>query len=291
MSSNLSRTSAFIHGLKSVLKGVARAKGQGDDIANLPTTDVVHLLHNFHLHSGKLSHYLKLKAVRLFPAFFTPPYSGAKLLDVDWRPVIKCFGDTTSGVDDYPSSDQQDEFWMYGSSSLFYDSVIMAHLTSISYETYEDGSEASTPEDSSYRTSWCALFIAAQFYVEQVVTLWRPFKKEILLHSLRILQRELTIAMENFGSSPPTDITFWQSFLGLVSVYEHEKEGDMDSEPGFRPFLESTVRRQSRAMGLCTWEDVRGVLSNVLWPSSKVKDWYMSEIWEIAMASGVGSGE
>ncbi|KAL4727141.1 hypothetical protein ACLX1H_006042 [Fusarium chlamydosporum] len=223
---------------------VARAKGQGNDIANLPTTDVVHLLHNFHLHSGKLSHYLKLKAVRLFPAFFTPPYSGAKLLDVDWRPVIKCFGDTTSGVDDYPSSDQQDEFWMYGSSSLFYDSVIMAHLTSISYETYEDGSEASTPEDSSYRTSWCALFIAAQFYVEQVVTLWRPFKKEILLHSLRILQRELTIAMENFGSSPPTDITFWQSFLGLVSVYEHEKEGDMDSEPGFRPFLESTVRRQ-----------------------------------------------
>ncbi|KAG8675856.1 hypothetical protein FPOAC1_001851 [Fusarium poae] len=211
-------TSTFVHGLKSVLKGVA---SEND------------LLHNFHLTAGQFSHHLKLKAVRLIPAFFEAPYSGAQLLDVDYRPILECL----QGVVEMGSK-EQDEFWLYGRSSVFYDNIISAHLNSIYYGSDDNKSDATTPEELRHRTSWCALMVAVELYVEQVVTLWCPLKKEILLHSLRILQRDVAFAMQKPDSLQLAELILWESFVGLVSICWHEKEGDMDLEPGLRPFFE-----------------------------------------------------
>jgi hypothetical protein len=289
-STNTSRTSSFVHGLKSVLRGIAHEEGLAGGIETMDAKETIHHLHTFHINAGKFSHQLKLKAVRLFPAFFNAPYSGAQLLDVDYRPIIECLRKITKDIHENPSSKQQDDFWLYGPASTFYDTIIMAHLNSIYHEGSDDGSNVSTPpDDSRYRTSWCGLLVAVQLYTEQVVTLWRPFKREIFLHSLRILQRDITFALRKPGSPQLAELLFWESFLGLISTYGHEEEGDMDLEPGFRPFFEEIVRSQSKVMRLYTWEDVRWVLMSVLWPAWGGKDTYMCEIWEAAMARVVGS--
>ncbi|XEU99268.1 hypothetical protein FSHL1_004555 [Fusarium sambucinum] len=277
-------TSTFVHGLKSVLKGVAAEQGHDGDISTIELSTTIDLLHNFHLTAGQFSHYLKLKAVRLIPAFFEAPYSGAQLLDVDYRPILECL----QGVVEMGSK-EQDEFWLYGRSSVFYDNIISAHMNSIYYEDDVSKSNATTPEDLRYRTSWCALLVAVGMYVEQVVTLWCPLKREILLHSLCILQRDVTFAMRKPEPLQLPELMLWESFIGLVSIRWHEKEGDMDLEPGLRPFFEGIVRSQSKAMRLRTWEDVRGVFVGILWPRSRSKDGHMSKIWETAMADVVES--
>jgi len=292
ISANTIRTSTFIEGMKSVFGAVARTEGLGNDTVTRDSTDVLSQLHKYYTNKGKTGHNLKLKAIRLFPAFFNPPHSGAQLLDIDYRPIIRCLRDTTENLGGDPHNDpfceRQNQFWLQGPSSKLYDSVIMAHLNSIYYGGDNDGSEASTPETSRYLVSWCALTVAAQLYMQEIAVVWGPLKLEIILYSLRILQRDVTIAMR---SSELVEFIYWQSFIGLVSVHAYEKHGDLASEPSFKAFFQRIVREQSEALRLYTWDDARWVLANVLWPRSDSKDWLMREIWDMAMSDGVGTGE
>ncbi|KAM0358699.1 hypothetical protein ACHAO7_003775 [Fusarium culmorum] len=243
-------------------------------------SETMNFLHNFHLTSGQFSHKNTVKAVRLIPAFFDAPHDGAQLLDIDYRPILECL----QGLDENPGPNEQYDFWLYGRASTFWSNIINAHLNSIYYEGDSSESNATTPEDSRYMTPWCALLAAVKFYVEQVVIIWRPLRREIFLHALRILQRDITVAMQKPVPLQLPEMILWESFLGLVSIRGHEKFGDMDQEPRLRPFFEEIVRNQSKVMRLYTWEDMRGVLVSILWPVSPSKDGYMSRIWKTAMS-------
>uniref|UniRef100_A0A4E9EDD2 Zn(2)-C6 fungal-type domain-containing protein n=1 Tax=Gibberella zeae TaxID=5518 RepID=A0A4E9EDD2_GIBZA len=273
-------TSTFVNGLESLIKGVACKQGLGGSVTTMELSETMNFLHNFHLTSGQFSHKNTVKAVRLIPAFFDAPHDGAQLLDIDYRPIIECL----QGLDENPGPNEQYDFWLYGRASTFWTNIINAHLNSIYYEGNSSESNATTPEDSRYMTPWCALLAAVKFYVEQVVIIWRPLRREIFLHALRILQRDIAVAMQKPVSLQLPEMILWESFLGLVSIRGHEKFGDMDQEPGLRPFFEEIVRSQSKVMRLYTWEDMRGALVSILWPVSTSKDGYMSRIWKTAMA-------
>ncbi|KAF4987827.1 hypothetical protein FGRMN_10143 [Fusarium graminum] len=284
-------TSTFVHGLKSILKAVLRYQGFSDDIVNLDASSTLGLIHKWHVTEGKHSHYLKLKALRLFPAFFSPPHSGATLLDVNGKGIIGDLREATQryGVEEYRKYTDgthymEDEFWLQSHASVFYDKIIMEHLNSISYN-----SRHSKPDnvDSDSNTSWCGLVVAAQLYIEQVLPLWHPFKKEIYLYSIRILQRELTYAMEKSQSRYQADLMFWESFLGLMSLYAHEKAGELDYEPGFKPFFEKAIWEQSLSLGLHTWADARAVLLRITWSTAFAGDEYVKGIWEAAVGGEI----
>jgi hypothetical protein len=262
---------------------------------NLDASTTLDLIHKWHLTEGQHSHHLKLKALRLFPAFFATPQSGATLLDVNSRYVIGDLRLATQrfGVDEYRkytkgSHFMEDEFWLQSQASVFYDKVIMEHLNSISYSDSEH-SASDTTDDDDDKTSWCALIVGSQLYIEQVLPLWHPFKKEIYLYSIRILQRELDYALRTPQTAYQADLTFWESFLGLMSIYAHGKQGELDGEPGFRPFFQRTVREQSKSLGLHTWADARVVLARVTWSTAYAGDGYVRWIWEAAMMEEVVS--
>ncbi|CAG1976576.1 unnamed protein product [Fusarium graminearum] len=227
-------TSTFVNGLESLIKGVACKQGLGGSVTTMELSETMNFLHNFHLTSGQFSHKNTVKAVRLIPAFFDAPHDGAQLLDIDYRPILECL----QGLDENPGPNEQYDFWLYGRASTFWTNIINAHLNSIYYEGDSSESNATTPEDSRYMTPWCALLAAVKFYVEQVVIIWRPLRKEIFLHALRILQRDIAVAMQKPVSLQLPEMILWESFLGLVSIRGHEKFGDMDQEPGLRPFFE-----------------------------------------------------
>ncbi|CAF3476456.1 unnamed protein product [Fusarium graminearum] len=227
-------TSTFVNGLESLIKGVACKQGLGGSVTTMELSETMNFLHNFHLTSGQFSHKNTVKAVRLIPAFFDAPHDGAQLLDIDYRPILECL----QGLDENPGPNEQYDFWLYGRASTFWTNIINAHLNSIYYEGDSSESNATTPEDSRYMTPWCALLAAVKFYVEQVVIIWRPLRREIFLHALRILQRDIAVAMQKPVSLQLPEMILWESFLGLVSIRGHEKFGDMDQEPGLRPFFE-----------------------------------------------------
>ncbi|EKJ68413.1 hypothetical protein FPSE_11421 [Fusarium pseudograminearum CS3096] len=263
-------TSTFVNGLESLIKGVACKQGLGGSVTTMELSETMNFLHNFHLTSGQFSHKNTVKAVRLIPAFFDAPHDGAQLLDIDYRPILECL----QGLDENPGPNEQYDFWLYGRASTFWSNIINAHLNSIYYEGDSSESNATTPEDSRYMTPWCALLAAVKFYVEQVVIIWRPLRREIFLHALRILQRDIAVAMQKPVSLQLPEMMLWESFLGLVSIRGHEKFGDMDQEPGLRPFFEEIVRSQSKVMRLYTWEDVRGalMLSNLAEGTCRIED-------------------
>ncbi|KAF4984498.1 hypothetical protein FZEAL_346 [Fusarium zealandicum] len=111
---NMTYTS--IYGLKSLLSGLLRDKGQSSKVEDLSAREVIGLAHTWHTTEGHYAHFLKLKAVRMFPFFFNPLSAGAQLNDIDGSSIIKCLRNLTLGLDRKHSVQETfdqvfDEFW------------------------------------------------------------------------------------------------------------------------------------------------------------------------------------
>ncbi|KAH7217827.1 hypothetical protein DER44DRAFT_835135 [Fusarium oxysporum] len=274
-------TSTFIHGVQTVLHGILRAEDSTQDKNSLSVTNPMRLIHKWYNSEGHYLHCLKLKAIRLFSTFFILPEIGARLSDVYSASIVNSLRKVTDEFYNLTEAQKiHDDFWRTGAAARVYDAVLESHQTSISSTDHEH--EAIS--DSEQKTSWCGLVIAAELFLEQVVVLWRPFTKEIYLCSMRIFQRDLSFALQKPNTPEIAELLFWESFLGLMSLYLHEKLGDMKREPGLKPFFESIIKEQSRDMGLAKWEDAKRVLLNIAWPLDFSEDDYVKRIWEAAIA-------
>ncbi|KAF4337345.1 hypothetical protein FBEOM_8780 [Fusarium beomiforme] len=273
--------STFIHGVQTVFHGMLRGKDGAEDKTSLSISNPMHLIHKWYKSEGKQLHRLKLKAISLFSTFFVQPNIGSKLSDVYSAPIINSLRKVTNEFYNLTEAQKtHDEFWRTGAAASVYETILEAHQTSISPTDHVHG----TTSEARQKTTWCGLVIAAELFLEQVVVLWRPFTKEIYLCTMRIFQRDLTCALQKPKTPEIAELLFWESLLGLKSLYMHEKLGDMEQELGFRPFFEKIVRKQSRDMGLEKWEDARRVLLNIAWPVEFDEDEYVKGIWEAAVA-------
>ncbi|KAF5704843.1 hypothetical protein FMUND_12342 [Fusarium mundagurra] len=274
-------TSTFIHGVQTVLHGILRAEDSTEDKNALSVSHPMRLMHKWYKSEGQYLHCLKLKAIRLFSTFFILPDIGSRLSDVYSASIVNSLRQVNDEFYNLTEAQKiHDDFWRTGAAARVYDAVLESHQNSITPtdHQYEETSEA------EQKTSWCGLVIAAELFLEQVVVLWRPFTKEIYLCSMRIFQRDLSFALQKTNALEIAELLFWESFLGLMSIYFHEKLGDMEREPGLRPFFERIIREQSRDMRLEKWEDARRVLLNIAWPLDFSEDDYVKGIWEAAVA-------
>ncbi|KAF5644930.1 hypothetical protein F52700_2411 [Fusarium sp. NRRL 52700] len=274
-------TSTFIHGVQTVLHGILRAQDSTQDKNSLSVSHPMRIIHKWYKSEGQYLHCLKLKAIRLFSTFFILPNIGARLSDVYSASIVDSLRQVTDEFYNLTEAQKiHDGFWRTGAAARVYDAVLDSHQTSI---TPTDRQHEETSE-AEQKTSWCGLVIAAELFLEQVVVLWRPFTKEIYLCSMRIFQRDLTFALQKTNTVEIAELLFWESLLGLMSLYFHEKLGDMEREPGMRPFFERIIKEQSRDMGLEKWEDARRVLLNIAWPLDFSEDDYVKGIWEAVVA-------
>ncbi|KAF4949411.1 hypothetical protein FGADI_8924 [Fusarium gaditjirri] len=274
-------TSTFIHGVQTVLHGILCAEDSTGDKNSLSVSNPMRIIQKWYKSEGQHLHRLKLKAIRLFSTFFILPDIGARLSDVYSASIVTNLRQVADEFYNLTEAQKiHDDFWRTSAAARVYDSVLESHQTSISPTDHEH----KTTVEAEQKTSWCGLVIAAELFLEQVVVLWRPFTKEIYLCSMRIFQRDLTFALQKQNTPEIAELLFWESFLGLMSLYLHEKLGDMEREPRLRPFFEMIIKEQSRDMGLEKWEDARNVLLNIAWPLDFSEDAYVKGIWEAAMA-------
>ncbi|KAF5963363.1 hypothetical protein FCOIX_13876 [Fusarium coicis] len=274
-------TSTFIHGVQAVLHGILRAEDSTEDKNNLSVSHPMRLMHKWYKTEGQYLHCLKLKAIRLFSTFFILPDIGERLSDVYSASIVTSLRQVTDEFYNLTEAQKiHDDFWRTGAAARVYDAVLESHQTSITPIDHEQ----EVTLEAEQKTSWCGLVIAAELFLEQVVVLWRPFTKEIYLCSMRIFQSDLTFALQKTNTVEIAELLFWESLLGLMSLYLHEKLGDMEREPCLRPFFERIVKEQSRDMKLEKWEDARRVLLNIAWPLDFSEDDYVKGIWEVAVA-------
>ncbi|KAG5744744.1 hypothetical protein H9Q70_012556 [Fusarium xylarioides] len=274
-------TSTFIHGVQTVLHGILRAEDSTEHKNALSISHPMRLMHKWYKSEGQYLHCLKLKAIRLFSTFFILPDIGARLSDVYSASIVNSLRQVNDEFYNLTEAQKiHDDFWRTGAAARVYDAVLESHQTSITLTNHEHEETL----EAEQKTSWCGLVIAAELFLEQVVVLWRPFTKEIYLCSMRIFQRDLSFALQKTNTAEMAELLFWESLLGLMSLCLHEKLGDMEREPGLRPFFERIIKEQSRDMGLEKWEDARRVLLNIAWPLDFSEDDYVKGIWEAAVA-------
>ncbi|KAF5532130.1 hypothetical protein FMEXI_12608 [Fusarium mexicanum] len=277
-------TSTFIHGVQTVLHGILRAEDSTEDKNSLSVSHPMLLMHKWYKSEGQYLHCLKLKAIRLFSTFFILPDIGARLSDVYSASIVNSLRQVTDEFYNLTEAQKiHDDFWRTGAAARVYDAVLESHQNSIT-PTDHQHEETSETSETEQKTSWCGLVIAAELFLEQVVVLWRPFTKEIYLCSMRIFQHDLTFALQKKNTLEIAELLFWESFLGLMSIYFHEKLGDTEREPGLRSFFERIVKEQSRDMRLEKWEDARRVLLNIAWPLDFSENDYAKGIWEAVVA-------
>ncbi|ENH75285.1 hypothetical protein FOC1_g10000950, partial [Fusarium oxysporum f. sp. cubense race 1] len=226
-----------------------------------------------------------LKAIREFPVTFN--YSGEIFQDIPLARVLPGLRILTRNFYDgyskplHRSARQiQDDFWQSETSAMLYDGLIEAHKSSV---PKNHKSQANTGDENEQKASWVGLLIAIELYLEQVVVLWRPFTGENYLYTMRIFQRDLGYALHKPDAPQLADLLFWESFVAVISLQMHEKQGDLAKEPGIRPYFEGFAREQSRVLGLKTWKDAKAALLRIAWPCDFTDDDYVKGTWEAMM--------
>lgn len=160
---------------------------------------------------------------------------------------------------------------------MLYDGFIEAHKRSV---PKRNKSSANSIDEDGQKTSWVGLLIATELYLEQILVLWRPFTRENYLYTMRIFQRDLDHALQKPNALELADLLFWESFVAVISLQVHDKQGDLAHDPGIKLYFEEFAREQSRALGLKTWKDAKTALLRVVWPCDFTDDDYVKGIWE-----------
>ncbi|RKK62991.1 hypothetical protein BFJ69_g16954 [Fusarium oxysporum] len=275
-----------MHGITTALDGTRRPAGFTETTTGSVSPDGIRRINNWHITDrGHYFHSVALKAIREFPVTFN--YSGEIFQDIPLARVLPGLRILTRNFYDgyskplHRSARQiQDDFWQSETSAMLYDGLIEAHKSSV---PKSHKSQANTGDENEQKASWVGLLIAIELYLEQVVVLWRPFTGENYLYTMRIFQRDLGYALHKPDAPQLADLLFWESFVAVISLQMHEKQGDLAKEPGIRPYFEGFAREQSRVLGLKTWKDAKAALLRVAWPCDFTDDDYVKGTWEAVM--------
>ncbi|KAI3573190.1 hypothetical protein IWW34DRAFT_757339 [Fusarium oxysporum f. sp. albedinis] len=279
-------TSTFMHGITTALDGTRRPAGFTEITTGSVSPDGIRRISNWHITDrAHYFHSVALKAIREFPVTFN--YSGEIFQDIPLARVLPGLRILTRNFYDgyskpLPRSARQiqDDFWQSETSAMLYDGLIEAHKSSV---PKNHKSQANTGDENEQKASWVGLLIAIELYLEQVVVLWRPFTRENYLYTMRIFQRDLGYALRKPDAPQLADLLFWESFVAVISLQMHEKQGDLAKEPGIRPYFEGFAREQSRVLGLKTWKDAKATLLRIAWPCDFTDDDYVKGTWEAVM--------
>jgi hypothetical protein len=275
-----------MHGITTTLDGTRRAAGLTEAKTSSSSSDAIRYINNWHTtDSGHYFHTITLKAIRMFSV--TSNYKGEKLEGIPLTRVLQGLHILTRNFYDGHSKPSprsphqiQDDFWQSETTAMLYDGLIEAHQNSVSKNhTFK----TNTCNESEQKASWIGLAVATELYLEQVVVLWRPFTRDNYLYTMRILQRDLSYTLQKPDAPQLAELLFWQSFVAVLSLQMHEKQGDLAKEPGIRPYFEGVIRNQSQILGSKTWKDAKAALLRIAWPCDFTDDDHVKGIWEAVM--------
>ncbi|EWZ81053.1 hypothetical protein FOWG_15042 [Fusarium oxysporum f. sp. lycopersici MN25] len=279
-------TSTFMHGIRTALDGTRRPAGLTDTTTGSVSPDGIRRMNNWHITDrGHYFHSVALKAIREFPVTFN--YSGEIFQDIPLARVLsglriltRNFYDGYSKPLPRSARQTQDDFWQSETSAMLYDGLIEAHKQSV---PKNHKSQASTGDENEQKASWVGLLIAIELYLEQVVVLWRPFTRDNYLYTMRIFQRDLSYALHKPDAPQLANLLFWESFIAVISLKMHEKQGDLAKDLGIMSYFKGFAWEQSQVLGLKTWKDVKAALMRIAWPYDFTDDDYVKGAWEVVM--------
>ncbi|KAL4968475.1 uncharacterized protein BDV14DRAFT_196780 [Aspergillus stella-maris] len=245
----------------------------------------------------------RLKAMRLFPYFFTPPPPNiprSKKIVVDAVPIIACLVDITETLDQAraskaPPSETMHRVWNDGGLTRLLLVLVTSHVDCFVAD-YEQG--FSQNEDRRTRTSWGGISAAAELYMHGmlgVVNNGKRIECRLLYRILCILQRDVEetrcdifVLTDKHGLL--RSLWLWKVFMGIMAIARSQHACELvpprstataDPDPRARcscsnlcqerlqsayDWFLNCARSWSMASGMTAWEDVESVLAEIVWP-------------------------
>ncbi|KAL5334974.1 hypothetical protein BJX70DRAFT_391011 [Aspergillus crustosus] len=286
-------TSCFVLALKSRLEDFILFRAtQG--IA--PNHDPLTLMKTWHeLEYGGLV--TRLKAMYMFPHFFSLPPANRRPNMIDAVSIIDCLRTITETVDlvhRSPDTEHADQVWNNGGPTRLMLLLVTSHVESLTKDEDNTDNKTRTPtykeENGRLPSSWSGLAAAAELYMHSVLTIMNagaPLECRLLYRICLVIKRDLEQTRvdlrenrEHQRSSQSQYLWFWKVSTGLVALarsqYQHMTTGmkcscEVDLE-ALHAWFRGCAREWSVITEMVEWDIVRRVLVGVAWPATLSKD-------------------
>ncbi|KAL3487676.1 hypothetical protein BJX62DRAFT_227827 [Aspergillus germanicus] len=272
-------TSCFVLILKSRLEDFKffLATQGFNSTQDASSTAALKLMKTWHgLEHGGLD--TRLKAMRLFPYFFSPPPTNRRPKVVDAWSIINSLRTITETVDSArinPTPEQLHHVWNDGGPTRLLLDMVNAHVDSFARDDNDEkASSRSGPRHPSLKpksplySSWSGLCAAGELYIHSVLGLMdsgKPLECRLLYRVLLILKRDVQQTQGDLrGHSGRTlqSLWFWKVFLGVLALYRHFS---IDVEAVLCGWFVGHARAWSAVTGPTRWNDVHSILGKITW--------------------------
>ncbi|KPM39735.1 hypothetical protein AK830_g6840 [Neonectria ditissima] len=279
----------FVHGLKARLKDIIDSIKLPENRKEPNPSEVQFLMHKWHKDEVNGLE-TRLKAMRLFPAFFTTPPPGTVFQDIDAFPMIHCSRQLTDLAGprlrgDCDAGDSLNQLWLDGAATRLLREFVTSHVQSI----FGDGEKL--PKQARLgrmMASWSGASSALGLYLQAVLGIWnagQPVETRLLRRVLFILKQDLDrsdYVLES-GDTISSDFWFWRAFVGAFSLAKHR----CTKESGLRTLqlmFEDFIRRWIQKMDTTQWGEARRRLELIAFPPTVLGEDLGEQIWDRAVS-------
>lgn len=244
----------------------------------------------------------RLKAIRLFPYFFSPPpIHGKRPKSVKAMPIIDCLKRMTEAADlvcTNPTPQNINRVWNDGVPTKLLLILVTSHISSFSNN---DDDQVSTtggkPSQPLLQSSWSGISAVVELYMHSVLNIvnaGEPLESRLLYRILLILKRDIEQTRADLGGTHGSlrqSLWFWKAFLGALALSNHMAidtrastpdkwscEADLDD---LYEWFRDCVRAWSAVTGTTDWNLVRSRLAMFAWPAALSHDGkgFGADIW------------
>ncbi|KAL3469793.1 hypothetical protein BJX99DRAFT_240624 [Aspergillus californicus] len=289
-------TSCFVLILKSRLEDFilfreAQGIGRNDDGSSAEALRLMQLWHG--MEKGGLER--RLKAMRMFPYFFSLPPMNRRPKMIDAAPIIDALRNMTETIDYIhanPATEHIDRVWIEGGATELMLVLVTSHVSSF-------GKELPTLSQPLLPSSWSGIGASGELYMHSVLNIMNEGEKMEcrLLHRIAMIVKEDIdqtrhhLSGDHKQGSSCQSLWLWKVFIGAVALEKHTKSDSTRSPgqctcnadlEGLCEWFRRCARDWSAVTGIVDWEDVQAVLASMAWPvialSSDGRD-YAAETW------------
>ncbi|KAJ6114646.1 hypothetical protein N7486_000424 [Penicillium sp. IBT 16267x] len=300
-------TSAFVFVLRSRLEGfiLLRAAQGIDSNHDGSSAEALKLMKLWH----KIEHRgldTRLKAMRLFPHFFSMRPAVCRPKMVDALPIIDCLKAITEAVDQFrtnPTAENLDRIWNDGGPTKLMLVLVTSHISSFAKDDGDAGSPGKEKlSQPPLRSSWSGIGPTVQLYMHSVLNITNggePIECRLLYRILSLIMQDIDQTQDHLIGDQGRlcqSLWFWKVFTGILALTgaqhkqtairiqtaRHFGTGSCNADlEWLHEWFCNRARAWSLVTGTTNWKDVESVLATLAWPAvfSQDEKEHAASIW------------
>ena len=278
------RTSCFVLFLKSRLQDfrslrAAQSIDTSDDSSSIEALKLMRLWHG--VEKGGLD--TRLKAMRMFPSFFSVPPHNRRPRDINILPIIDCMKDVTQAVDRFrvsPTAVNCNQIWNEGGATRLMLALVDSHVWSFAKDDERSDSSSRGQASHSFpRYSYIGIAAAMELYMHSVlkiVNAGEPMECRLLYRVLLMVKQDIEETREDLDrkKSHSQSLWLWKVFTGAIALArskdDHFRQAsacscEADLDVLYEWFC-GCIRAWITVTGKNNWENIMSVLGTIAWP-------------------------